>query len=78
MTNREYTVTVHREEDETYWAEVSELPGCFASGESLDELSEALEESIALYLSDDDSGSTVASTTVGKLTVGEMRVTVAA
>lgn len=78
MTNREFTVTVHRGEDAAYWAEVSELPGCFASGQTLDELSEALEESIALYLSDDDSSSEHVTATVGKLTVGEMRVTIAA
>lgn len=65
-------------EDSAYWAEVSELPGCFASGQTLDELSEALEESIALYLRDDDSAAASRTTAVGKLTVGEMRVTVAA
>ncbi len=43
-----------REEDETYWAEVVELPGCFASGPTLDELRDALEEAISLYLADDD------------------------
>jgi predicted RNase H-like HicB family nuclease len=36
----------------TYWAEVAELPGCFASGRTLDELTDALTESIRLYLSD--------------------------
>jgi predicted RNase H-like HicB family nuclease len=38
-------------ENGTYWAEVAELPGCFASGRTLDELTEALQESIRLYLS---------------------------
>ncbi len=41
---------VHRDDDGSYWAEVKELPGCFASGFSLDELHEALRESVALYL----------------------------
>jgi predicted RNase H-like HicB family nuclease len=31
------------------WAQVTEWPGCFASGETLDELTEALEETITLY-----------------------------
>lgn len=44
------TVTVHAEDDGTFWAEVEELPGCFASGDSLAELTEALAESISLYL----------------------------
>jgi len=42
---------VHTEEG-AYWAEVTELPGCFASGITLDELTEALRESIQMYLSE--------------------------
>ena len=38
MSTISYTVIVHEEEDGGYWAEVEELPGCFASGETLDEL----------------------------------------
>ncbi len=41
-----------RAEDGSYWAEVVELPGCFASGETLDELFEALREGIAAYLAE--------------------------
>ena len=33
------------------WAEVLDLPGCFASGESVEELKEALVEAIELYIS---------------------------
>jgi predicted RNase H-like HicB family nuclease len=44
----ELTVRV-REEQGSYWAEVLELPGCFASGDSLDELREALDEAIRLH-----------------------------
>lgn len=46
----DYRVMVH-EEDGSYWAEVAELPGCFASGDSREELFEALAEAIGLYLS---------------------------
>lgn len=46
----EYTVTVHNE-DGSYWAEVKELPGCFAAGDTPEELSEALAEAISFYLS---------------------------
>ncbi len=49
---RNFNVRVNEEEDGSLWAEVLELPGCFAAGENLDELREALEESISLYLHD--------------------------
>jgi predicted RNase H-like HicB family nuclease len=50
----ELKVNVHLE-DGSYWADVPELPGCFASGDSLDELLDSLREGIDLYLSDDQS-----------------------
>jgi hypothetical protein len=43
------TVEVKRERP-GYWARVVELPGCFASGDSLAELGEALGDAIGLYL----------------------------
>jgi predicted RNase H-like HicB family nuclease len=45
----ELTVVV-REEDDGYWSEVKELPGCFASARSLEELADAVAEAIGLYL----------------------------
>ena len=33
-----YSVVIHDEEGGGYWAEVEELPGCFASGPTLDAL----------------------------------------
>ena len=48
-----YTVRIHPDSD-GLWAEVIELPGCFASGHDFDELWESLEEGIGLYLSNDD------------------------
>ncbi|MDQ6745177.1 MAG: type II toxin-antitoxin system HicB family antitoxin [Actinomycetota bacterium] len=45
----ELTIFVHPERP-GFWSEVQELPGCFASGRTLSELQEALEESISLYL----------------------------
>jgi predicted RNase H-like HicB family nuclease len=50
----DYTVTVHQE-DGSYWAEVDELPGCFAAGDSLDELWESLREAVELYVSTPES-----------------------
>ena len=47
----EVTVTVHREGG-SLWSEVAELPGCFASGRTLEELREALAEAVGRYLWD--------------------------
>ncbi len=49
MEHRELHVDIHQE-DGAYWAEVRELPGCFASGANAAELIEAVEEAVALYL----------------------------
>lgn len=48
-----YTVRVHSEDDGSVWAEVDDLPGCFASGESIDQLWGNLAEAIGLYQSDE-------------------------
>jgi predicted RNase H-like HicB family nuclease len=48
----ELTANIHRE-DGSYWADVSELPGCFASGDSLERLFDSLREGIGLYLEGD-------------------------
>jgi len=55
----ELTVNVHME-DESYWADVPELPGCFASGDTLDELFNSVREGIQLYLADESEQSTPA------------------
>ncbi len=48
-----YTVDIHDEgPGQRLWAEVRELPGCFASGLDTDELMEAVAEAISLYLSE--------------------------
>jgi len=72
MAEREYRVLVH-EEDGAYWAEVEDLPGCFASGHDLDELREAVVEAITLYLAEGPSDERRAAAT-GR--VDEMRVLV--
>jgi predicted RNase H-like HicB family nuclease len=47
-----YTVRIHREPGHELWAEVLELPGCFASGATMNELWQALGEAVSLYLSE--------------------------
>jgi len=49
MEQQALHVDVHHE-DGSYWAEVRELPGCFASGDTAAELIESVEEAVALYL----------------------------
>ena len=49
MEQQVLRVDVHRE-DGSYWAEVRELPGCFAAGDTIAELIESIEEGVALYL----------------------------
>jgi predicted RNase H-like HicB family nuclease len=87
MTTLEYIVRVHQEEDGGLWAEVLDLPGCFASGQSLDELREALEEAISLYLHDRPDAGVIkglgrkkapARPVPAHMEVGEMRVKVPA
>jgi predicted RNase H-like HicB family nuclease len=48
-----YTIIVHEEPEEDgggYWAEVEELPGCFASGDTLDELEKDVREAIESHI----------------------------
>jgi predicted RNase H-like HicB family nuclease len=47
----EITANIHLE-DGAYWADVPALPGCFASGETLDDLMASLKEGIELYLAE--------------------------
>ncbi|HEX3733969.1 MAG TPA: type II toxin-antitoxin system HicB family antitoxin [Solirubrobacterales bacterium] len=48
----ELTANIHLE-DGSYWADVPELPGCFASGDTLDELFDSLRDGVQLYLEDE-------------------------
>lgn len=50
-----YTVRIHNEGPDGLWADVEELPGCFASGSDMDELRESLEEAISMFLSSAES-----------------------
>ena len=49
MASSTYTVQVH-EEDGALWAEVIELPGCFVTAETMEELTEALAEAISFVI----------------------------
>ena len=47
---RKFTALVHEATEGGYWAEVEELPGCFASGDSLDELEADVKGAIETYI----------------------------
>jgi predicted RNase H-like HicB family nuclease len=50
MSNtRSLSLRIHSESDHL-WAEVEEMSGCFATGRTIPELMEALEESISIWL----------------------------
>jgi predicted RNase H-like HicB family nuclease len=51
MPETSLTVTVH-EKDGSLWAEVTELPGCVASGDSMPKLQKALAEAISDHFSE--------------------------
>jgi predicted RNase H-like HicB family nuclease len=63
----EFTANVHEEGDGSYWAEVSELPGCFASGHNLDELRDGLAEAIRMCLPEAANGSTIPAVNLSAL-----------
>ena len=46
----ELHASIHEDDDGSLWADVRELPGCFASGATMSELTEALIEAVGLYL----------------------------
>ena len=52
MARVSFHALVHEEADGSLWAEVKELPGCFASGLNVAELQEALFEAIQMSLPD--------------------------
>ena len=47
---KEYTILVHEAEEGGFWAEVGELAGCFAAGDTLDELESDVKGAIETYI----------------------------
>jgi len=52
QTMTRLTAQIHNE-DGSYWADIPELPGVFAAGDTLDELFDSLREGVRLVLADD-------------------------
>ncbi len=64
----ELTVTINHEDDH-YWAQVDQLPGCFATGDTAGELVDAISEAISLYLADQSPAGAPVATQVASLGV---------
>jgi predicted RNase H-like HicB family nuclease len=47
----EYVVVIHSADAGGYWAEVPALPGCFAQGDTLEEVLKDAQDAIASHLS---------------------------
>lgn len=72
MTEIEYTVIVHEDEDGGYWTEVPALPGTGSQGDTLEEAIENTREAIALmveYLRDKGEPIPIPKDIVVKVTV---------
>lgn len=46
----EYVLVIHAAEEGGYWAEVPALPGCYAQGETLDDILQEAKGAIASHL----------------------------
>jgi predicted RNase H-like HicB family nuclease len=55
-------VIVHHDSSTcAYWGEVTQFPGCFAAGHSLDEFEDSLQEAVLLYLRDENEATLASS-----------------
>jgi len=50
MGTTKFTIKISQEADKSFYAEVVELPGCFSTWETLDELKWNIKEAIQCYL----------------------------
>lgn len=50
MSNHDYLIVVHPDEDGGYWTDVPSLPGCGSQGETVDEAVEMTKDAIQGYL----------------------------
>lgn len=48
----QYLVVFEKASDQTVWASVPDLEGCYSCGETVEEAKENIKEAIALYLED--------------------------
>lgn len=54
--DKQIHILVHTDDDGSLWAEVSDMPGVFASGSTMDELFEATVEAVTMVMVDGEAG----------------------
>ena len=64
-----YHAIVEYAPESGYWASVRELPGCFSSGDTLEELQANLREAISLHLEDLENDPVPQGATVMKVAI---------
>ena len=64
-----YHAIVEYTPESGYWASVRELPGCFSSGDTIDELQANLREAISLHLEDLENDPIPEGATIMKVAV---------
>ena len=64
-----YHAIVEYAPESGYWASVRELPGCFSSGDTLEELQANLREAISLHLEDLENDPVPKGATVMKVAI---------
>lgn len=47
----EYIAVIHKDTNNTYWAEFPDVPGCFSSGNTIDEVKRNAWQALFLYFS---------------------------
>ena len=47
----EYIAVIHKDTNDTYWAEFPDVPGCFSSGNTIEEVKKNAGEALDLYFS---------------------------
>ena len=64
-----YHAIVEYAPESGYWASVRELPGCFSSGDTIEELQANLREAISLHLEDLENDPIPEGATIMKVAV---------
>jgi predicted RNase H-like HicB family nuclease len=71
----ELHASIHEDDDGMFWADVRELPGCFASGATISELTDALLEAVGMCLEDAPAKGAAAGAPRVRARVEEMTLT---
>jgi predicted RNase H-like HicB family nuclease len=68
----ELHASIHEDDDGSFWADVRELPGCFALGTTISELTDAILEAVGMCLEHEPIEGAAAGTRRVRARVEEM------